>query len=130
MTYKRFPLLVWVLTIVLGPILIQFYKIVVGRGSIFSWYEEFGLSVLIGAIFSLPALFAYFLAFNRFAKIIYNNFYLKLVMILFTTLCIVISFSIIGAGSLALGYIIIYSIANAIATFALKFNWRSSVIDS
>jgi hypothetical protein len=125
LNYKRFPILVWLFTIVIGAFLLVAYEVIIRSGvnAVLSWYELLFFSTIYGGILSIPATIVYLLAFNFFAKIISSDLCFKWVMILFTVLALIVTFMFLSAKlSIILNYTIVYALANVAATFLLRFN--------
>lgn len=125
LTYKRFPILVWLFTIVIGAFLLVAYEVIIrtGTNAVLSCYELFLFSTIYGGILSIPATIVYLLAFNFFAKIFSSDLCFKWVMILLTVLALIVTFMFLSAKlSIILNYTIVYALANVAATFLLRFN--------
>jgi len=106
---KRYPLLLWVTTLVIAPIsLIIYDSIEYGKGSIKNDLPLIYVFFLFGAFFSLPVFIIVYFLFKYLTDKIISGFLIKVILNVFCLISICVTFALIK-GSAAEISTLIYS---------------------
>lgn len=109
----------WIITIIIGPILLSLHEILFKNQSIISMLELIPLFIFMGITCSIPVLILHIITFNLLTKFISSKILMKFILTVVGITGISITFNIIG-GTLSDRLTIYYSIAITLSSIFVK----------
>jgi hypothetical protein len=115
----NYPLLVWMSTLIVSPLLWIFYSEIKNGGDVFSFLKSLPAFYTLGLMFSLPTFGLFALVYIYISKKTLSDIVGKVILFLVVILGITLTFYIIG-GDVVEELALFYSISAAMAIIIFK----------
>ena len=116
---RYYPLITWVLTILIAPITLMIFRLITNGGGVLSWVETLPVFYIMGFIYSIPTLAIFILVFELLKKKSIPDIFLKVLLSIFGVIGIFLTLWYIG-GTMSMELAIFYSINMTFFIFYLN----------
>lgn len=124
-----YPLITWVLTILIAPITWMVFRIIKTGGGTLSWLETLPVFFIVGLMYSLPTFGVFVLIYEILKRKRVSDFFLKGLLMIICVLGIFLTFWYIS-GIISMELAIFYSINMTILVWIIRMNRNFRTTDN
>lgn len=124
-----YPLITWVLTILIAPITWMVFRIIKTGGGTLSWLETLPVFFIVGLMYSLPTFGVFVLIYEILKRKRVSDFFLKGLLMIICVLGIFLTFWYIS-GTISMELAIFYSINMTILVWIIRMNRNFRTTDN
>lgn len=124
-----YPLITWVLTILIAPITWMVFRIIKTGGGTLSWLETLTVFFIVGLMYSLPTFGVFVLIYEILKRKRVSDFFLKGLLMIICVLGIFLTFWYIS-GTISMELAIFYSINMITLVWIIRMNRDFRITDN